>query len=112
MEMKAVAEIDAGVCNFHTTVRATSADEQNVAFEIVSECEKVRALGEALKAKGPVDAYQEISPVGESVVMQTVREVLKGCCAGCATPVGIFKAMQVSAKLALPADVTIRLSKD
>jgi hypothetical protein len=110
--MKAVAEIDAGVCNFHTTVRAVSEDEQNVTFRVVSECEKIRTLGEALKAQGPFDAYQEINPAGESVVMQTVREVLKGCCAGCAVPVGVFKAMQVSARLALPADISIRLSKD
>ena len=110
--MKAVAEIDAGVCNFHTTVRAASADEQNVTFEIASECEKILSLGAALAARGPVDAYQEISPAGESVVMRTVREVLKGCCAGCAVPVGTFKAMQVAARLALPADINIRLAKE
>jgi len=44
------------------------------------------------------------------VVMATVREHLKGCCAGCAVPVGIFKGMQVAAGLALPKDITIKMS--
>ena len=110
--MKATAEIDAGVCGFHTTVRAVSKDEQNVTLDLESQCEKIRALGEALKAKGQIDAYQEINPAGESVVMQTVRATLKGCCAACAVPVGIFKAMQVSARLALPQDVGIRVAKE
>jgi hypothetical protein len=33
------------------------------------------------------------------------------CCAGCAVPAGLFKAMQVAAGLALPKDITIRLAK-
>ena len=52
-----------------------------------------------MKDKGLIDAYQEISSAGESVIMQTVRSTLKGCCAGCAVPVGLFKAMQVAAGL-------------
>ena len=103
-------EVDAGVCGFHTCVRAASEDGQNVSFDIASECEKIRSLAIALKAKGPVDAYQEISAEGQGVVMATVRENLKGCCAGCAVPTGIFKAMQVSAGLALPKDIIIKMS--
>ena len=103
-------EVDAGVCGFHTSVRAVSQDGQNVSFDITSGCEKIRGLAAALKAKGPVDAYQEISAEGQGIVMATVRENLKGCCAGCAVPAGIFKAMQVSAGLALPKDIIIKMS--
>jgi hypothetical protein len=109
--MMATAQIDAGVCGFHTTVNATSADGMFVEFEIKSDCEKIRGLGEALVARGPINAYEEISPVGDSVVMATVRECLKGCCAGCAVPVGMFKSMQVAAGLALPKDITITIGK-
>ncbi|MBI4595254.1 MAG: hypothetical protein HY730_02630 [Candidatus Tectomicrobia bacterium] len=77
---------------------------------MASPCEKIHNLGIILKEKGPIDAYQEISPALESSVMQTVRSVLKGCCAGCAVPVGLFKAMQVSACLALPKDIMIKIS--
>ena len=109
--MKSTVEIDAGVCGFRTMAIVISPDSQNVSFEVRSDCEKICAVGEQLKGKGPIDAYQEISPAKESVLMQTVRSTLKGCCAGCAVPAGLFKAMQVAAGLALPNDITIRLSK-
>jgi hypothetical protein len=43
--------------------------------------------------------------------MSAVRASLSGCCAGCAVPVGIFKAMQAAAGVALPRDVTITMEK-
>ena len=109
--MKATVEVDAGVCGFHTVATVISPDNQNVSFEVQSDCEKIRAVGEHLKGKGTIDAYQEISPAREGVLMQTVRSTLKGCCVGCAVPSGLFKAMQVAAGLALPKDITIRLAK-
>ena len=105
--MNTRVEINAGICGFRTVVHATSEDGQNVSFRIASECEKIRGLASALKTKGPIDAYQEISTEGQSVIMATVRKCLKGCCAGCAVPVGIFKGMQVAAGLALPKDIAI-----
>jgi len=67
-------------------------------------------MGVALKKYGTIDAFQEIHPEGHSVVMQPVRAILTGCCAGCAVPVGLFKAMQVAAGLALPRDIDIKLT--
>ena len=109
--MKAQALIDGGICGFHSKVRADSDDGQMVQFKITSGCEKIQALGKAVEALGPVDAYEEISPEAESRIMKTVRDSLKGCCAGCAAPVGVFKTMQVAAGLALPKDIVIHLSK-
>ena len=91
--MKANVEIQAGVCGFVTHVSAASEDNQNVNFEIKSDCEKIEALAVKLNKIQPVDAFQEISPAGEGRIMAVVRETLKGCCAGCAVPAGIFKAM-------------------
>ncbi len=110
--MKARVEIEAGICGFRTAAGADCEDGQNVTFAITTDCEKIGGLAEALKAKGPLDAFQEISPATESVLLGTVRSTLKGCCAGCAVPVGLFKAMQVAAGLALPADVVVRLAKE
>ena len=110
--MKAKVEIDAGICGFYTTACVTSEDGQNVVFNLDSNCDKILQLGQVLQDKGPVDAYQEINPGGPAVIMTTVQESLKGCCAGCAVPVGLFKAMQVAAGLALPKDITIKLAKD
>jgi hypothetical protein len=109
--MTSTVEIDAGICGFKTTAVVASEDGQAVSFEVQSDCEKIRDLGEQLRSKGAIDAYQEISTAKESVLMTTVRATLKGCCAGCAVPAGLFKAMQVAAGLALPKDVTIRLAK-
>jgi len=110
--MNAQVDIDAGICGFQTHACVSSADDQHVAFDVESDCEKIAKLGRALKDKGLIDAYQEISPAAESVLMATVRSVLTGCCAGCAVPVGLFKAMQVAAHVALPKDIHIRLSGD
>jgi len=109
--MMATAKIDAGVCGFHTDVSTSSEDGMFVTFEVTSDCDKIRGLGEALMTRDPINAYEEISPAGQSVVMAIVRECLKGCCAGCAVPVGIFKSMQVAAGLALPKDITIHITK-
>ena len=95
--MNARVDIDAGICGFQTTAQATSEDGQNVCFAVESDCEKIRTLGAALKDKGPIDAYQEISPAAESVLMGTIRSVLTGCCAGCAVPVGLVKVMREAA---------------
>ena len=110
--MNARVEIDAGICGFHTKASAMSEDSQNVVFEVESDCEKILKLADALKEKGPIDAYQEIGTASPSVVLETTRSVLKGCCAACAVPVGLFKAMQVAAGLALPKEITIRLEKE
>ena len=110
--MLATVEIEAGICGFRTSAKVRSDDGQNVTFEIESTCEKIRALAGRLQARGPIDAYQEISPVEDSVVLTTARETLKGCCAGCAVPAGLFKSMQVAAGLALPQDIAIRLSAE
>lgn len=110
--MNARVEIDAGICGFQTTMHAHSSDEQLVTFEIASGCEKIRAVAAGLQARGPVDAYAEISPAAQSVVLAVVHDQLRGCCAGCAVPVGIFKGMQVAAGLALPQNISLKITRD
>jgi len=110
--MKATVEISAGICSLLTTARVNSEDSQNVTFDVDTNCDKIARLAQAIREKEPIDAYQEISPSGPSVIMTTVRQTLTGCCAGCAIPVGLFKAMQVAAGLALPKDINIKLVKE
>jgi hypothetical protein len=101
--------INAGVCGFHTTVNARSDDMQMVSLEIESECEKIRGLAEAFVA--PIDAYQEIGDGSNGVVLTVARARLKGCCAGCAVPSGIFKTVQVAGGVALPAPISIAIER-
>lgn len=104
--------VDAGICGFQTRIRADSDDTQNVTFKVASGCDKARAFGEALVAKGPVDGYAEIGAGADGVVLTTARESLKGCCAACAVPFAVFKAMQVAAGVALPKDVTLKIATE
>jgi hypothetical protein len=52
-------------------------------------------------------------PTAESAVLATCRPVLqkKGGCEACVVPVAVCKTLQVAANLALPRDVTIKLTK-
>ena len=110
--MKALVVVDGGICGFQTRIHADSDDSQNVTFKIASGCEKAQKFGEALIAKGLVDGYAEIGAGADGVVLSIARENLKGCCAACAVPVGAFKAMQVAAGVALPKDVTLKISSE
>ena len=76
-------------------------------FTVETDCETVAALAAALAEHGDFDAFDEIDPRTDGSLMPLVRANLHGCCAGCAVPVGLFKAMQVAAGLALPKDIEI-----
>jgi hypothetical protein len=102
------ATINAGVCGFVTEVTARCEDGQHVCFEITTPCEKVQKLAEVLPT---VDAYEEIGSGFDGQVMTAVRGCFQGCCSGCAVPIGVFKAMQVAASLALPQNITMNFEK-
>ena len=109
--MKCTAQVQAGVCGFATKVTADSPDDQIVTLNIEADCDKIGSLAAALNGK-PIDGYDEIAQGFDGVVMSAVRSRLSGCCAGCAVPAGIFKALQVAARLALPRDVSIQLTSE
>ena len=102
-------KVEAGICGFVTEIEAVSDDEQNVSFKVVTGCEKIKKLSEKLPK---VDAYSEISTGFDGELYKVIRSELKGCCSGCAVPVGFFKSMQVAAMLALPKDITISITKE
>ena len=102
------ATVDAGVCGFVTEVTATSEDSQHVKFSVNSPCDKIQALAERLPE---VDAYAEIGAGFDGQLHQAIRTSLSGCCSGCIVPVGIFKAMQIAASLALPRTASMEFEK-
>lgn len=108
--MKGHTTIDAGICGFHATVAADCPDKRHVTFAIETECDVVAKLVAALEKRQPIDVYGEIDKRKESVIMATVHETLAECYKSCAVPLGVFKAMQVAAGLALPKDVHIEVS--
>ena len=101
-------QISAGICGFTTSVKADSPDDMMVTLDIQTDCEKVGALASKLAGK-EIDGYAEIGAGADGVVLTAARETLLGCCAACVVPCGIFKSVQVAARVALPKDISISM---
>jgi len=107
----AKVKVDAGICGFKTVITANSEDSMRVELKIVSPCETIKELSSLIKEKTPIDAYQELIPQHESIILEISRSILvkKGCCEACVVPVAICKAIHIAAGLALPKDVTLEI---
>lgn len=102
----AKSEISPGTCGFKTIVIA-SMEGAGCALSIESECEAVQTMAAELSY---VEPFQEISfRKGTPKILEAGAKYCKH--AACPVPVGIIKAVEVEAKLNLPGDVTIRISK-
>jgi hypothetical protein len=101
------AEINSGVCGHVTKVEA-SMDGKACKLAITSDCKAIEQLALELPQVNPL---QEIA--SKRAVPQTLQMGLKHCFhAACPVPVGIIKAVEVEAKLALPKDAVIKVSKE
>lgn len=102
----AKAEINSGICGFTATVRAKM-DGRKCVVSVQSDCDAVQRLGEEL---AEVEPFEEITFRGEGP--RTLRLGAKHCYhTACPVPVGIIKAIEIEAGLALPAEASIKLSK-
>lgn len=102
----AKAEIFPGACGLSTTVEAIK-NGAGVALRIESECKSIQRLAQELTEVNP---FQEIST--RRGLPRSLEMGHKHCThAACPVPVGIIKAVEVEAGLALPVDVQIKLSK-
>ena len=102
------AEIFAGVCGFHSTVIAKG-DGDAVQLTITSECEAIQRLGQNFTQ---VDPFREISFRRGNMPSSLAAGHLYCTHAACPVPVGIIKAIEVEAGLALPRDVEIKISAE
>ena len=103
----AKAEICAGICGFNTTVIAKSNGDGTVHLDVESDCKAVMKFAEQLK---DVDPYREFTWRRQG---PKTLELAPQCLShpACPVPSGIIKVVEVEAGLALPEDVTIKLSK-
>ena len=102
----AQAEITAGNCGFITNVE-TTLDGKVCKIRIRSDCAAIMRLGAELTE---VEPFKEIS--FKRAMPKTHEMGIKHCThAACPVPVGIVKAIEIEAGLALPQDVVIKLSK-
>jgi hypothetical protein len=103
----AKAEIFSGICGFSTQVE-TKMDGDVCSVSIQSECSAIQKMAGELTQVNP---FQEISfrrsmPLTHQMGHQFCTH------AACPVPVGIIKAVEIEAGLALPKDVSIKLSKE
>jgi hypothetical protein len=102
----AKAEILPGNCGFTTTVETTM-DGDVCKITLVSDCKVMQKLALELTEVNP---YQEIS--FRRGTPQILQMGAKYCThSACPVPVGIIKAVEIEAGMALAMDVTIKLSK-
>lgn len=105
--MTTKAHISAGVCGLQTTVTVQSQGSR-CAVAIDSACHFVRSLADELTE---VDPLSEVLTRGDPPrIWQLAAE--HRLHAACPVPVGILKAIEVEAGLALPADVSIAISRE
>jgi hypothetical protein len=104
----AKAEIHSGICGFTTHVEAHKNETDQVALTINSDCKSIQRLAAALTE---VDPYREFTYRGAGPL--TLQMAGKYCAhPACPVASGIIKAVEVEAGLALPADVSIKISRD
>jgi hypothetical protein len=98
--------VKAGICGFDTFITARSSGGTS-RLEIESGCAHIRKLASRLVE---VDPFREITFRGEGPLTLSLAAE---CCRhpACPVPVGILKAVEVEAGLALPADVEICISR-
>ena len=104
---RARADIDAGICGFHTSVTAEAESMRKVNLTIESECPQIRKAAELLPQ---IDMLEELKAgMGNGHVYTTLSPCVKHVT--CPVGSGILKAAEAAAGLALPKDVTIKMSK-
>ncbi len=101
------AVVHAGICGFTSTINAEVESKFQVKLNIQSNCKHIQKLAENLNE---VNALQEIS--FHRSMPETLTKGAEFCAhAACPVPVGIIKAIEVAAGLALPKDVKIEIEE-
>lgn len=101
------ATIYPGICGFITTVEVHKIDKRRCSVKVQSECPHIQKLAVALTE---VEPFKEISFRGDGP--SVLRLGAEYCThPACPVPVGILKAIEVEAGLALPRNVEIKVEK-
>ena len=91
-----------GICGFTTTIEISKIDKKRLSCKIISECKTVAGLDEDLTE---IDKWDVLKPRAESGIYLKLSE--HPLHLSCPVPVGIIKAIEVEAGLALARDVSI-----
>ena len=94
--------VNPGVCGFNTTIEVNKQPKRRVSININSECKQVSILSELLKE---ASAFETMKPMKECEVFKQASNC--GLHLTCLVPIGILKAIEAEAELALPRDASI-----
>jgi hypothetical protein len=103
-----VVAVDAGVCGYKALVRAEKTTGYTVRLTVQTDCPHVSKIApEPLE----VDAVRQI---GLRAGLPSLLVDAYACCAhaACVVPSALIKAVEVAAGLALPVDVSMKISKE
>jgi sorbitol-specific phosphotransferase system component IIBC len=94
--------IDPGICGFPTTVEIEKTGKRQFRVTLTTECEKLGQLASQIETLDLVDAFKQAKD-------SRLYDVVADCVIhpACPAPVGIIKALEVEAGLALARNVTI-----
>ena len=97
------------MCGFHTLIKASSADGADVVLRVESDCPRIQAMAADLDA---LDALDEVlrRPFAETTPARL--SAAHKLHATCPVPVGMLKAVEAAAGLALLARSEIDLARD
>ena len=99
-------QVNPGICGLTSTLDVALGDDGMCEFKGESMCPHVQALIEGLTG---VDPYGEISFAGDGPrILAAAQQLLPH--PACPVPCALLKAVEVTAGLALPADVAVTVS--
>ena len=98
--------INPGICGFPATVEIKKIGKRRFELILVTECEKLTQLSNQIETLDLVDAFKQAK---DSLLYSAVSACQLH--PACPAPVGIIKALEVEAGIALARDVEIRFSK-
>ncbi len=106
----AKANVDAGICSYTVTVKATALNSKEVQVELCTDCEMITAMNEDLahlqwKGRG----HKVFLRMTESAVYESAARHIRHC--ACIVPAAVLKTIEVETGMALPKKATIEFEE-
>ncbi len=103
------AEIKSGPCGFVSCIKASSNDGENVTLHIESDCSMVQKMVGTLHSLNAIEEVLRKSLIETTPAHLAAKYKLHPTCL---VPVGILRAVEAAAGLALPARCEIELFRE
>ena len=104
---RAVVEVHSGICGFVTNITAVELGDGMVSIAIDSNCGNCRGLAGDLHEMDPMKLLvgkAKDNPIFAAAARHPLHQA-------CPVPIGVAKAVEVAAGLALPRNVEIKVEK-